>query len=817
MSEAVILSAVRTPIGRYGGVLAGERPDDLAALVIREAVARAGVPVDEIEDVYFGAANQAGEDNRNVARMAALLAGLPQEVAGVTVNRLCASGLSAVVEACHAIRAGSGDLFVAGGAESMTRAPFVYAKAERAFGRGTQTGWDTTLGWRFPNPQMEAMFPLESMGETGENVAEQFEVSREDQDAFALESHRRWAAAHEAGRFDDELVPVGDVERDEHPRPDSTLEKLASLRPAFREGGTVTAGNSSGVNDGAAALVIASEERAQELGVEPLGRFVASAVAGVDPRIMGIGPIPAVRKVLARAGLEVGDLDLVELNEAFASQSLQVIRELGLDPERVNVNGGAIALGHPLGMTGARLVVTLLHELRRRDAKRGLATLCVGVGQGQAAVFERPLDTARPASSPPQAYPGFPRNTHGIRANCAIFVRQAAKICAMRTKRFCKDDLRGACHKSTFAECSRSADGRFGRLGRTSGLGRVGPGRDRGGYSIRRDPGADPHTHHDTHRSPVSSAAVSDREYGLFINGEFVEPASGEFRDLVEPATGAPLARAALAGNEDIDRAVAAAREALDGPWGKTPATERSRLLHALADAVHENRKELVELETRNVGKAISSVKGEVATAVENFRFFATTIATIAGRSHPIGGSLLFYSLREPVGVCAQIVPWNYPVMMAAWKLSPAIAAGCTVVLKPDPQTPLTALRLGELATEVGIPPGVVNVVPADGPSVGSYLVSHPGVDKVSFTGSTRSGSEVMRLASEPVKRLSLELGGKSPNLVFADANLDDASRAPRTRSTTPPARAATPGRASWSRHRSTTSSSCVSPTPRAA
>ncbi len=390
MPEAVILSAVRTPIGRYGGVLAGERPDDLAALVIKEAVSRAGVPVDEIEDVYFGAANQAGEDNRNVARMAALLAGLPQEVAGITVNRLCASGLSAVVEACHAIRAGSGDLFVAGGAESMTRAPFVYAKAERAYGRGTQTAWDTTLGWRFPNPQMEAMFPLESMGETGENVAEQFEVSREDQDAFALESHRRWAAAHEAGRFADELVPVGDVERDEHPRPDSTLEKLASLRPAFREGGTVTAGNSSGVNDGAAALVIASEERAQKLGVEPLGRFVASAVAGVDPRIMGIGPIPAVRKVLARAGLEVGDIDLVELNEAFASQSLQVIRELGLDPERVNVNGGAIALGHPLGMTGARLVVTLLHELRRRDAKRGLATLCVGVGQGQAAVFERP-------------------------------------------------------------------------------------------------------------------------------------------------------------------------------------------------------------------------------------------------------------------------------------------------------------------------------------------------------------------------------------------------------------------------------------------
>jgi 3-oxoadipyl-CoA thiolase len=389
MPEAVVLSAVRTPVGRYGGALAGERPDDLAALVIRETVERAGVPPGEIEDVYFGAANQAGEDNRNVARMAALLAGLPQEVAGVTVNRLCASGLSAVVSACHAVRAGDGELFVAGGVESMTRAPFVTAKPDRAFPRGSQTTWDTTLGWRFPNPRLEEMFPLESMGETGENVAGQFGVSREEQDAFALESQRRHAAAVEAGRFDDELVPVGDVVRDEHPRPDTTLEKLAALRPAFRDDGTVTAGNSSGINDGAAALVVASAEKAAALGVEPLGRFVASAVAGVDPRIMGIGPIPAVRKLLARAGVEAGELDLVELNEAFASQSLEVIRDLGLDPEKVNVNGGAIAIGHPLGMSGARLVVTLLHELRRRGGHYGLATLCVGVGQGQAALFER--------------------------------------------------------------------------------------------------------------------------------------------------------------------------------------------------------------------------------------------------------------------------------------------------------------------------------------------------------------------------------------------------------------------------------------------
>jgi 3-oxoadipyl-CoA thiolase len=384
-----VLAGVRTPIGRYGGVLSGVRPDDLAAEVIRAAVERARVPADSIEDVWFGCANQAGEDNRNVARMAALLAGLPNTVAGVTVNRLCASGLSAIVGACHAVVAGDGDLFVAGGVESMSRAPLVMAKPDKAFPRGDQKVYDTTLGWRFPNPRMEELFPLESMGETGENVAERWHVSRQDQDAFALRSQQRWAAAAEAGRFEDELVAADGVARDEHPRPDTNAEKLRTLKAAFRPNGTVTAGNSSGINDGAAALVIASEARARELGVEPLGRFVASAVAGVDPRIMGVGPIPAVTKVLARAGLTPADIDLVELNEAFASQSLVVIRELGLDEERVNVNGGAIALGHPLGMSGARLVVSLLHELRRRGGRYGLATLCVGVGQGQAALFER--------------------------------------------------------------------------------------------------------------------------------------------------------------------------------------------------------------------------------------------------------------------------------------------------------------------------------------------------------------------------------------------------------------------------------------------
>jgi 3-oxoadipyl-CoA thiolase len=388
-TKAVVLSAVRTPVGRYGGGLAGTRPDDLAAVAIRAAVDRAGVPPGEIEDVWLGCANQAGEDNRNVARMAVLLAGLPDSIAGVTVNRLCASGLAAIVGAAHAVIAGDGDLFVAGGVESMSRAPLVTAKPDAAYPRGDRVLYDTTLGWRFPNPRLEALFPLETMGETGENVAERWSVSREEQDAFALRSQQRWAAAADAGRFDDELVPVGDVTRDEHPRPDTSPAKLASLKPAFRTDGTVTAGNASGLNDGAAAVVIASEEKARELGLDPLGAFVGSAVAGVDPRVMGIGPVPAVRKLLARTGVTTRELDLVELNEAFASQSLAVVRELGLDEEKVNVNGGAIAIGHPLGMSGARLTVTLLHELRRRGGRYGVATMCVGVGQGQAALFER--------------------------------------------------------------------------------------------------------------------------------------------------------------------------------------------------------------------------------------------------------------------------------------------------------------------------------------------------------------------------------------------------------------------------------------------
>jgi 3-oxoadipyl-CoA thiolase len=394
----VVVSACRTPFGRYGGALAAVRPDDLAALVVGEAVRRAGCDVDDIEDVILGAANQSGEDNRDVGRMASLLAGLPVAVAGLTVNRLCASGLQAIVSAGHAIQAGAGDLFVAGGVESMTRAPLVTAKPEAAFPRGDRVLSDTTLGWRFVNPRLEERYGAESMGETGENVAERYGVSRADQDAWALRSQERHAAAEAAGRFAREIVPVEVparrgpstlVERDEHPRPDTTAEKLSALRPVFRDGGSVTAGNSAGINDGAAAVVLAEEGYARAHGLPVRAVLVASAVAGVEPAVMGIGPVPAVRKVLARTGLSVGDLDRVELNEAFASQVLASMRTLGLDEERVNVNGGAIAVGHPLGASGARLVVSLVHELERIEGRYGLATMCVGVGQGMAAVVER--------------------------------------------------------------------------------------------------------------------------------------------------------------------------------------------------------------------------------------------------------------------------------------------------------------------------------------------------------------------------------------------------------------------------------------------
>jgi 3-oxoadipyl-CoA thiolase len=397
---AVVVDGLRTPFGRYGGALREVRPDDMAAHVIRALLDRTGVDPARIDDVILGAANQAGEDNRNVGRMAVLLAGLPIEVPGATVNRLCGSGMNAVINAAHAIAAGDGSVFVAGGVESMTRAPFVMAKPSTAFPRGEQTLYDTTLGWRFTNPRLaDAYYPY-SMGETAENVVERCGVSRDEQDAFALQSHRRWAAAHEAGRFADEVIqieaPAGRrgetaaVTQDEHPRPDTTLEQLAALKPAFRrdELGSVTAGNSSGINDGAAAVLVTSEARAGELGLQPIVRMRASAVAGVDPATMGLGPIPASRKALERAGLAVDDLDLVELNEAFAAQAIPVMRELGLDEERVNVNGGAIAIGHPLGASGARLVATLAHEMRRRGARYGLATMCIGVGQGIASVWE---------------------------------------------------------------------------------------------------------------------------------------------------------------------------------------------------------------------------------------------------------------------------------------------------------------------------------------------------------------------------------------------------------------------------------------------
>ena len=421
MREVVIASAVRTPIGKIRGALSSMRPDDLAALVIREAVIRAAVPVDEIEEVIFGCANQAGEDNRNVARMAALLAGLPDHVAGVTVNRLCASGLNAVNQAARAIKAGEGEIFVAGGVESMTRAPYSIPKNANAFGpSGNVTAWDTTLGWRYPNPKLAALYPLEAMGETAENIYDMScagainggAISREEQDQFALQSQERAVHAINCGYFADEIEPVpvpqrrGDpiiVDTDEHPFYRKTesgyevatnMDMLAKLRPAFRENGAVTPGNSSGLNDGASALVLLSAEKASQLGIRPVARWLGSAVAGVDPRIMGLGPVHAARKLLRRQSLDIGDIDLAELNEAFAVQAIAVLRQLGLSQSITNVNGGAIALGHPLGCSGARILTTLLHEMNRRAKARqtmryGLAMLCVGVGQGEATLVER--------------------------------------------------------------------------------------------------------------------------------------------------------------------------------------------------------------------------------------------------------------------------------------------------------------------------------------------------------------------------------------------------------------------------------------------
>ncbi len=397
MPACYVVDAVRTPIGKIRGALKDVRPDDLGALVIKAVLARAGVPGAKVDELYFGCANQAGEDNRNVARMALLLAGVPETVPAATINRLCGSGMEAIIQGARMIQLGEAELVVAGGVESMTRAPWSVPKAAEGFASGKLEGFDTSLGWRFPNPKLSAMFPLEQMGETAENVAEQWKIAREDQDRFALASHQKAVAAAKEGRFAAELVPVElpqkkgpplVVKEDEQPRADTTLEKLATLKAAFRDGGTVTAGNSSSLNDGASAVVLMSEKALKESGKTPLGRFVTSGTAGVSPRLMGVGPVPATKKALGKAGWRVSDLDLVELNEAFAAQSLACMRDLELDPSKVNVNGGGIAVGHPLGMSGARIVTTLLHAMKARGAKKGLATMCIGVGQGISTLFE---------------------------------------------------------------------------------------------------------------------------------------------------------------------------------------------------------------------------------------------------------------------------------------------------------------------------------------------------------------------------------------------------------------------------------------------
>jgi 3-oxoadipyl-CoA thiolase len=386
--EVVVIDAVRTPIGRYGGALAHVRPDDLAAVVLKALAERTGINPARIDDVMLGAANQSGEDNRNVARMAALLAGFPVEVPGATLNRLCGSSLQAINSAAQAIAWGDADAVIAGGVESMTRAPFVQLKAEKPYERPAQV-WDTTIGWRMVNPRMKELYPPISLGETAEKVAQQYGILREEQDRFALESQMRTKNAMGCRAFDEELVAVGDVRVDEHPRPDTTFEALAKLKPAFMKDGTVTAGNSSGINDGAAALLLCEAQAAKRLGLQPMARVVASGVAGVHPDVMGLGPVPATRKALQRAGLRMSDIDLVEINEAFAAQSIACLRDLEIDPQKANVNGGAIALGHPLGASGARIATTLLHELRRRGGRYGLASMCIGVGQGITTIFER--------------------------------------------------------------------------------------------------------------------------------------------------------------------------------------------------------------------------------------------------------------------------------------------------------------------------------------------------------------------------------------------------------------------------------------------
>jgi 3-oxoadipyl-CoA thiolase len=391
--EVWVIDAVRTPIGRYGGALAHVRPDDLAAAALKALVERTHIDPARIDDVFLGAANQSGEDNRNVARMAVLLAGFPVEIPGTTVNRLCGSSMQAVNSAAQAIAWGDGDVMIAGGVESMTRAPFVQLKSEKPYERPAQL-WDTTIGWRMINARMKELYPPISLGETAEKVAEQYGITREEQDRFAFESQQRTKAALQRRAFDDEIVPVGEVSVDEHPRPDTTLEALAKLKPAFKKDGTVTAGNSSGINDGASALLLCEAQAARRLGLKPLARIVSSGAAGVHPDVMGLGPIPASRKALERAGLRMSDIDLVEINEAFAAQSLACLRDLEIDPAKANVNGGAIALGHPLGASGARIATTLLHELRRRGGRYGLATMCIGVGQGITTIFER-LESAQ--------------------------------------------------------------------------------------------------------------------------------------------------------------------------------------------------------------------------------------------------------------------------------------------------------------------------------------------------------------------------------------------------------------------------------------
>ena len=666
MKKCYIVYAKRTPVGKIGGVLCALRVDDMAALLIKDYLAGIAFDPQEIDDVIFGCANQAGEDNRNLARMAALLGGLPESVPGVTLNRLCGSGLDAVVDAVGRISMGLGDCFLAGGGREHDQGSLGGFQGECPFGRDSRM-YDTTFGWRFPNPKMKELFPLYSMGETAEEINVRYRIPRERQDRFALNSHGKAVRAWKDGKFDGEVLPVTVrdkkegivVRRDEGPRGDTSLKKLAALRPVFREGGTVTAGNSSTMNDGAALVAVVSGDFVERHRLEPLAEITGAGMAGLHPNHMGLGPVLATNNLLARYGKKMEDFAVVELNEAFAVQALACMNELKLDEEKVNPNGGAIALGHPLGCSGARILTTLVHILKNENLEEG------------------------------------PRY----------------------------DVYRGRSRRGPFCQ-----------------------------------------------ENPM-------REYKLFIDGAWRESSDGSTFTSRNPANGEAVAECHFPSQKDIDDAALAAHRAFYDPkWSAMAQEDRAGLLFAIADKIKERKRELIELEVLDSGSTLRKAKADIHNTAAFFKVMGKAARGFCferkDESASRGGFSANYRLYEPVGVCAQIIPWNFPLVMAAWKIGPVLATGCTSVLKSAQETPVTAFVLAEILGEVGLPRGVVNVI-TGGAEVGRRLLGHDKIRKIAFTGSTRTGRDVLKGAAEGVKRTTLELGGKSPNIVFADADLD--------------------------------------------